>query len=379
MRIKAVLTFAVVLSSLVLFWYQQDDIVPTNTSIKAPIDTAGKAMSDSLAQSPPAQSQREAITQTPANTDLSDRGSSEATSYADPIARIKAIQEKTELHRALLQDHDQFTRYPGHNHLISSAAQDPTLKRYEIDERSTLSEDKRHALNIWSDQKYYLQGDTAHIFASLSDANGQKLATRFAGQLVYNETQSLTMLEFSDADNDGVYQSSFAFETDDKRFTPGVYKVLIANTETELADAVAFILSEPAVKLTGEYRDQLDKNGDLVIEMQVEVKETNRFYFQGSLYSSTNDAIGTTQYASQLQAGMHWIPLSFHGLLIRDRGEPGPYILKNVSLAKVAMPIQRAPLAMPNYSTEGYTLDQFNQLTYAQMAQAKQEQERDML
>ena len=40
-----------------------------------------------------------------------------------PIDRIKAIQQKTALHEAIIDDHNRFTRYPDYNQKISSAEQ----------------------------------------------------------------------------------------------------------------------------------------------------------------------------------------------------------------------------------------------------------------
>ena len=53
--------------------------------------------------------------------------------------------------------------------------------------------------------------------------------------------------------------------------------------------------------------------------------------------------------------------------MIRDAGEPGPFLLKTISLAKVALPIQRAPLIYPKFYTQDYSVDQFRNTNYAAM------------
>jgi hypothetical protein len=80
---------------------------------------------------------------------------------------------------------------------------------------------------------------------------------------------------------------------------------------------------------------------------------------QGSLYSETQVAIGVAQLSTQLTPGLHWLTLSFSGLMIKDAQENGPYVLKHVSLAKVTIPMMRTPLIEPAFSTNSYRLDEF--------------------
>jgi Domain of unknown function (DUF4785) C-terminal domain len=280
----------------------------------------------------------------------------------NPIARIKAIQEKTALHESLLADHDSFTRYPEYNQKIASSESDPTAVRYEIDERTTIDEEQQASLTIWSDKKYYLHGDQAIVYASLKDAHGRSIPTQFLGQLIFDESQGLQQLEFTDSNHDGIYETPVFLN---KEKLSGLYKVLIVNKHNKLADAVTFTLSEPEIQLSGNYRDTLNAQGNLVIEAEISVSKANRFYVQASLYTENNDPIGTTQYSSDLAAGKHWIPLEFDGLMIHDAQEHGPYLLKNLSLAKVALPIQRAPLENPEFHTQDYSLEQFRASRYA--------------
>ena len=45
----------------------------------------------------------------------------------EAIDRIKAIQQKTALHQALIEDHQQYSRYPAFNSAFKSEEQDPLL------------------------------------------------------------------------------------------------------------------------------------------------------------------------------------------------------------------------------------------------------------
>jgi len=275
-----------------------------------------------------------------------------------PIERIKAIQNKTSLHQSLIDDHQQFTRYPSYNKAIAQSSKDPIISRYEAYERSTLSKDKNHTLTIWTEKRFYLNDEVATFYASLKDQQGNDVSTSFAAQVIFGEQLNIAQLEFESSPHNGYQTASLTLDA--ATYKEGIYKVLIANRTNELADALTFTLSRPLARLTGEYQDQV-VDGKLRIMAEVEVEQSNRYYLEASLYSSTNDPIGTTQFADRLESGTHWIPLDFSGLMILDAGEPAPFILRNISLAKVAMPIQRAPLSNPNYATQQYDLAQFLQ------------------
>ena len=281
--------------------------------------------------------------------------------YPSPIERIQAIQHKNELHQSILSDHEQFSRYAEYNQAFGEADQDPVVKRYEIEERTTQSQEDDTSLTIWTDKKYYLPGDQATIFASLRSAEGQALPADFIGQLIFNEKVNLQTLQFSDQNQDGVYENTLSLSsTAEQALGAGLYKVLIVNNTNKLSDAVTFILSEPEIKLTGDFKDSLTSKGELLIQAEVMVSTKNRFYFQASLYSTNQLPIGATQQALELASGTHWVNLIFDGRMIRDSGESGPFLLKNISLAKVTVPMQRAPLDSAEYFTQDYALNQFN-------------------
>jgi len=276
------------------------------------------------------------------------------------IDRINAMEETNSFHQRLLKDHENQNRYSQYNQKIPSIERDPIERSYELDVRTVANENGDASLTIWTDQKYYLRGDEVIIYATLQDARGVRIPTTFAGQLLFNETENLQQFQFSDLDQDGVYEYRLTMrQTNDQLMPAGVYKILIVNNTNEMVDAVTFILSEPELALTGNFQDAIDSQGSLLIQAEVEVRLKHRFYFQASLYSSTNDPIGVTQYSGELVPGLHWVPLLFDGLMIRDVDEPGPFLLKSISMAKVTLPMQRAPLIYPEYYTSGYSLDQF--------------------
>lgn len=362
MQIKHKLPLLAVVSSLAIFAaYQLQGAAqtakaappaPLAVTTKTLLPTADQAITEiNSAPSPSAGIAPENQSGITSNTD---------TVALSPIDRIKEIQNKTELHQMILQDHDSFTRYPAHNSRFTEIRQDPTEQRYELDERSTQSPDKGSTLTIWSDKKYYLQDDMVKLSAILQNANGERLATKFLGQLIYDERVNLEVLDFADDDGDGIYEHNLLLDSQRRQLQPGLYKVLIINNTNDISDALTFTLSQPDIQLTGNYTDSISTDGKLIINTQVEVLAKNRFYVQASLYSSTNDPIGATQQALELAPGMHWIPLDFDGALITDSEAPGPYLLKSISLAKVVLPMQRAPIVYPEFFTKGYSISDFN-------------------
>jgi hypothetical protein len=275
-----------------------------------------------------------------------------------PIERIRQITEKSDLHIALLEDHDKYTRYPPENRRFHNEQQDPISQRYAIDERTTLNEDQTYGMTVWSDKKFYLQSDQVHIFALITDGEGKNQKANLESTVFFNNSK-LDTLTLEPTYN-GSYSAILDLSSKSTKLTQtGIYKVIIKDSTHNILDAVTFTLSKPDISLTGEFRDNINSSGDLLIEAEVDVSTTNRFYVQASLYSSTGVPVGVTEGSHQLEIGTHWIPLSYSGKMIQDSQESGPYILKKVSLAKVTMPMQRAPMDTPNYQTDAYALDEF--------------------
>ncbi len=282
------------------------------------------------------------------------------TPSISPIERFRNQAVKTELKTRLVEEHDQFTRYPSENRAFENEQQDPVKQRYDVDERTTMSDDHSMGLTIWSDEKFYLLNDTVNVFAHIQDAEGKKLATTFNSTLIYDEKDILGEIQLKDENGDGTYHGAITL-TQQNTFSkgPGIYKVRIQDIKNQLTDSLTFTFSQPDIYLTGEYKEKIDNNGNLLIDAEVNVSANSNFYIQASLYSSTNVAIGITQFSQQLTTGSHWVPLSFSGLMIQDANEAGPYVLKNVSVAKVTMPMQRGPLVEPDFQTDSYALDEF--------------------
>ena len=278
-----------------------------------------------------------------------------------PIERLRSVSQKSDLQEQVINEYDNFKRYPPANAPIVSAQQDPISQRYEVDERTTMNDDHTFGLTIWSDEKYYIASDQVAIFAYLQDAQGEKTQGNFNAVFLSDNQNTISEFKLQDDNKDGLYEASIDLaQSKNDALTPGIYKVIIEEGNSDIKDALTFTLSQPDIQLTGEFRDAITEDGNLLIEAEVDIATDNRFYVQASLYSINQEPVGITQTTQSLSSGKHWLALNFSGLMIQDSQVSGPYIIQQISLAKVTMPMQRAPLQHPNYQTDSYGLDEFS-------------------
>jgi len=282
-----------------------------------------------------------------------------------PHERIRLISNKSDFQQALLADHDQHRRYPPNTTRLETNQSSPIAQRYATDERTTIDQEDNAAFTVWTDSKYYGIDDTVNVFAKMSDAEGKILKPGYSAELLVGNA-SLMTFTLNEAQSDGVFSFELPLkETLSASAKTGVYKILIKPNNRNLLDSVAFTLTQPDIELTGQYKDSITDDGHLSVKMEVSVAAGNRFYVQASLYNVAGEPIGLTQFSGELSIGHHWIELIYPGVLLHDTQEDGPYILKDVSLAKVAMPLQRAPLQSPNFETQAYRLEAFSQAAYS--------------
>lgn len=282
-----------------------------------------------------------------------------------PIDQLRAIKNKTALHQAVIKEHETFTRYPSQNRRIERIERDPVSMTYETHNRTSESDDKASSITAWADQKYMLRGEQVTISARVDSQSTQGIANKMLTEIIVNERQSLGTFSLVDGNRDGTYNFTASSEMT-QNWPIGIYKALIVSDHKNLSESVSFTVSPPVIRLTGEHRDTLTSNGDLQVDIEIETTESARYYIRASLYSSTNDPIGSAEYSEQLPPGKHWIPLTYFGLMVHDAGEPGPYLLKYVELAQSGVPMLRMPQEKTNIYTQSYALDQFNTQTFAE-------------
>jgi hypothetical protein len=89
----------------------------------------------------------------------------------------------------------------------------------------------------------------------------------------------------------------------------------------------------PAV-FTGRISDRLE-NGDLLFDIEVDVKTAGYFRIDGNLSNSSGLPFGWARFEGELLEGLAVISLRYYGLVFHDAQAVGPYILKNLHGARL--------------------------------------------
>ncbi|QIZ83669.1 hypothetical protein HF888_05280 [Bermanella marisrubri] len=272
-------------------------------------------------------------------------------------SHLETLHHKTDLQKRVLEEAKRFQQHLATNTPITTERQDPITQRYAVDERTTLNPDKKVGMTIWSDAKYYLKSDIVNVYARLMNKDQQPQVTTFSAVLLQGQQRTITKIELADNDQDKLYQGTIDLAQYD--VSPGIYNVQVVNHEYQVIDDISFTLSQPDIEVTGEEQSFINDNGNLQWDIEVNVSEVGRYYIQGSLYSLTRVAISSSQNSFELSTGKQNVSLIFDGGLIQESQENGPYVIKKLSLAKVTMPMQRAPLLKPEFQSASYRLEEF--------------------
>lgn len=118
----------------------------------------------------------------------------------------------------------------------------------------------------------------------------------------------------------------------------------------------------PAV-FTGRIFDRLD-DGDLLFDVEVDVKLPGTYRIDGSLIDSSGLPFGWARFEGQLSTGSALISLRYYGLLFHDAQATGPYTLRNLHGARLrpgdTPHKEDMPELMDDYTTTSvYALSRF--------------------
>ena len=106
----------------------------------------------------------------------------------------------------------------------------------------------------------------------------------------------------------------------------------------------------PAV-FTGKIGDRLD-NGDLVFDIEVDVKTAGNYRIDGSLFDSSGMPFGWARFEGTLIKGRVFITLRYYGLLFHDTQAVGPYMLQNLHGARLRPGDIPHKEDMPEFATD---------------------------
>jgi hypothetical protein len=119
--------------------------------------------------------------------------------------------------------------------------------------------------------------------------------------------------------------------------------------------------NHPFARLTGEFRERFEA-GNLIIAAQLEVREPATFRVDGSLYAQADQhSLAWASASATLPAGMHWLELTYSGLILHEQGIDGPYVLRFAQLHTQTPDAESSSRALENsYVTQAYDADAFN-------------------
>jgi len=299
-----------------------------------------------------------------------------AAAAALPTIAQTVAQPQPELgwiYRETAKDYRQRARYPESSRAILAGEKDP-IKEKRTPTRQSLRAPDGSELAVWSSAVSVEVGEPVDLFASFDTRGKAAPAELITGEIANAAGGVVAEVTYRDdghgADhraNDGIWSARLALPAGlEPAQTEGGAESFMVRTRARLGNGDlreangGFLVSHPAARLTGRYRDSL-REGNLVLSAEVEVKAAGRFHLAGTLYDMKGEPVGTAQAAAVLEPGRQWIELSFYGLMFQDRQVAGPFRVGTLALATVnGMPNAFNRLVENAHVTRAYNLRQFS-------------------
>lgn len=264
-------------------------------------------------------------------------------------------------------------RYPAWSQPLQVDS-DPILSAREISIQSVRGPNgEAPALQAWTSDVAVQPGDTIQLFAQLAWLDTEQSpweqlrsatgAWSISAELVSEAGEMLASLEYVDTGRgldalagDGVFTTALTLDATQAPPLGQANSVLVRLTATAPDGTVrkgstGFLYSNPAAKLTGRFRQSIE-DGHLVVLAETTVAAAGRVHLEGSLADLAGQPRAIAQTAEVLSPGMHWIPLRFHGQLIRDLGLVDALRLRAITLRST----QGMPNAIGPVFTDALTL-----------------------
>ena len=226
------------------------------------------------------------------------------------------------------------------------------------------------SLTVYPAEVSFERPDPIVIYAYLT-FNGERIPPQeITGDVADQSGHPLAALEWNDSGRDAdavagdlIYSARLVPDTHQVANVHGAYLVRVHALTPDGQDRFAssgFLYSSPDAQLTGRYADAV-VDGSLQVKAEVEVTVEGRFHLEATLYSAAGQPLAWAQNALRLGPGTQWIPLSFYGLILREKGVDGPYVLRYVALSTTtSMPNARNRLVENAYVTQPYAATSFS-------------------
>jgi hypothetical protein len=280
------------------------------------------------------------------------------------------------LARTAAEEYRRRARYPRSSAPLVTIEDDPiTRERVVNPVRSRGPRGEEPSLTVYPALVGFESPDPAVVHAFLSLGDEKIEARSMRATVMTDRLEVLGELEYRDDGSGGdavaddhVYSAVFVpgAEAAGRPATSYMVRVVAVTHGDEQRIAVtSFLYSFPDAQLTGAYRDALVE-GSLQVQAEVIVTAGGRFHLEASLYDRSGERpLAWAQTALELSEGRHWMTLPFYGLILRESGVDGPYLVRNVALSTAsAMPNAKNRLADRVHLTGTYAATRFTDAPY---------------
>lgn len=288
---------------------------------------------------------------------------------AGVVPEVQSIVAKT------ANDYVRRARFPRSSQPIEEGV-DPIVRDREVTRGKSAGPEGSHpTLVVWPEQTGFEAPHPIVLHAYLVHDDHKVDPRALAGEVRTQQGGVLAALAFHDdgldgdaESNDLVYTAVVAPGRERAVEFKGAQLVEVhAETRSgeERVATSGFLYSMPLAHLTGRYRDEL-VDGNLVVSAEVEVDAPGRFHLEATLAKADATPLGWAQNAQVLEAGTAWIPLTYWGLMFRERDAAGPYLLASVALSTTGeMPNQKNDVVTSAYVTKAYAVAAFSDRAFA--------------
>jgi hypothetical protein len=276
------------------------------------------------------------------------------------------------LARTSAEDYRRRARYPRSAQPIANG-EDPIARDREVTrirERGPNGEEP--GLTVYPLLPGFEAPEPAVLLAYLSVGETPVPAREMRGIVLTPDLQPFGTVDYRDDGtfgdqqaNDNIFTGLFVPGGEDLSRSFLVRVTAVTRGGDERIAGASFLYSSPHAHLTGQYRDAV-VDGSLVVEAEVEVTTAGRFHLEATLYSADGaQAIAWAQNAGELTAGVHWMALSYYGLILREKQIDGPYALRYVALSTATqMPNAKNRLIEWAYTTGAHAATAFTDAPY---------------
>lgn len=297
--------------------------------------------------------------------------SSPTPDLGDPRARV-GRGEPVSLGREAAKEYRRMAEYPPWSRPVTDESDDPILRDRHVSPITAAGPGgEEPLLVVFPGQASVEVPDPVLLYAYLTVDGSRVPARAIAAVILSDALQPLTSLTYRDDGSegdgiagDGIYTARFA---PPEEFAPALSESFLVRVTATTLDgderiaATSFLYSNPHARLTGRYRDHLT-DGNLVIEAEVEIRRPGRFHLQATLYDRDGARpIGEAHVARELAEGTTWMPLTFFGRILAQRGIEGPYLIRFIALSTTTrMPNAKNRVVENAHLTAPYRPDQFS-------------------